>query len=181
MTGAGPGAAESGPGGGAADPLLTAAELAAIHRHAVADYPAECCGVLLVRGGARPERRLMPCRNIQDELHAREPARFPRTARTAYYIAPEDLLEIGRREGDGFEVRVIYHSHVDAGAYFSETDRRNAMVDGVPAYADTTYVVVSVAAGRIADTRAHRWDPGAATFVEVPLALAEAPAGRESR
>jgi proteasome lid subunit RPN8/RPN11 len=28
-------------------------------------------------------------------------------------------------EGEGFGVAVIYHSHVDAGAYFSETDMRN--------------------------------------------------------
>ena len=85
----------------------------------------------------------------------KDPGRFPRTARTAYYIAHEDLLEIGRREGEGFEVRVIYHSHVDAGAYFSETDRRNAMVDGVPAYPQTTYVVV---VGRGRPRRGH---PGA--------------------
>ena len=28
----------------------------------------------------------------------------------------------------------IYHSHIDAGAYFSETDKRNALVNGEPAY-----------------------------------------------
>jgi proteasome lid subunit RPN8/RPN11 len=155
--------------------LLTDAELAAIHRHAEADYPAECCGVLLVRRGGSEERRLMRCRNIQDELHARDPARFSRTARTAYYIAHEDLLEIGRREGEGFDVRVIYHSHVDAGAYFSETDRRNAMVDGEPAYPSATYLVVSVVGGAVAETRAHHWSAAARGFVEVPLAVAERP------
>jgi len=165
-------------------PLLTAAELEAVHRHARADYPAECCGVLLVRPGAPAdvdERRLLACRNIQDELHARDPGRFSRTARTAYYIAHEDLLEIGRREGEGFEVRVIYHSHVDAGAYFSETDRRNAMVDGVPAYPQTTYVVVAVAAGRVADIRAHRFSVAAGEFVEVPFAVGQGAAQAETR
>ncbi|HEY7138680.1 MAG TPA: Mov34/MPN/PAD-1 family protein [Methylomirabilota bacterium] len=165
-------------------PLLTAAELEAIQRHARADYPAECCGVLLVRRSAADEvdeRRLMPCRNIQDELHARDPGRFPRTARTAYYIAHGDLLEIGRREGEGFEVRVIYHSHVDAGAYFSETDRRNAMVDGTPAYPQTTYVVVGVTEGRVAETRAHRFSGEGQAFVEVPLVVGEASARVERR
>ena len=155
-------------------PLLTAAELEAIQRHARADYPSEACGVLLVRSGASGdmvERRLLPCRNIQNELHAKDPARFPRTARTAYYIAHGDLLEIGRREGEGFEVTVIYHSHVDAGAYFSETDRRNALVDGSPAYPQATYVVVSVADGRVAETRAHRFDSGGQDFVEIPLVV----------
>lgn len=161
--------------------LLTEAEIEAIRKHAEADYPAEACGVLLVRPGAVEERRLRACRNIQDELHAKDPGRFPRTARTAYYIAHEDLLEIGRREGEGFEVRVIYHSHVDAGAYFSETDRRNAMVDGVPAYPQTTYVVVAVAAGRVADIRAHRFSDAAGEFVEVPFAVGQGAARAESR
>lgn len=161
--------------------VLTAAEIEAIQRHARADYPAECCGVLLVRPGASGDRRLLACRNIQDELHARDAGRFPRTARTAYYIAHEDLLEIGRREGEGFEVRVIYHSHVDAGAYFSETDRRNAMIDGVPAYPQATYVVVAVADGLVAETRAHRFSAETHEFVEIPLATADGAVRAENR
>lgn len=166
------------------NPLLTTVELEAIQRHARADYPSECCGVLLVRPGAEGDvdaRRLLACRNIQDELHTRDPGRFPRTARTAYYIAHEDLLEIGRREAEGFEVRVIYHSHVDAGAYFSETDRRNALLDGVPAYPQATYVVVAVAEGRVVDTRAHRFSAETREFVEVPLAMVEGVVRAENR
>lgn len=161
--------------------LLRTAELEAIQQHARADYPAECCGVLLVRPGPAEERRLLACRNIQDELHARDPRRFPRTARTAYYIGHADLLEIGRREGEGFEVRVIYHSHVDAGAYFSETDRQNAMVDGTPAYPQATYVVVAVAEGRVAETRAHRFSREAQGFVEIPLLASDGPIEAEWR
>jgi proteasome lid subunit RPN8/RPN11 len=137
--------------------------------------------VLLVRAGATEERRLLPCRNIQDELHARDPGRFPRTARTAYYIAHADLLEIGRREGEGFEVRVIYHSHIDAGAYFSETDRRNALVDGSPAYPQATYVVVAVADGRVTETRVHRFSPEGQEFVEIPLVVDKESVRAESR
>lgn len=149
--------------------LLTAVELEAIRRHAEADYPAECCGVLLVRSDAPAERLLMACRNVQDDLHGRDPARHPRTSRTAYFIAHQDLLEIGRRESQGYEVRVIYHSHIEAGAYFSETDRRNALMGGEPAYPDATYVVASVLGGRVDEVRAHRWQPAAGDFVEVPL------------
>jgi proteasome lid subunit RPN8/RPN11 len=162
-------------------PLLTTAELEAIQGHARAEYPVECCGVVLVRPGSVDERRLLPCRNIQDELHGRDPGRFPRTARTAYYIAHENLLEIGRREAEGFEVRVIYHSHIDAGAYFSETDQRNAMVDGVPAYPTATYVVVGVAEGRVSETRAHRWSSDAGRFEEVPLIVGAGAVRAENR
>lgn len=161
--------------------LLTPGELEAIQRHAEADYPAECCGVVLVRPASEAERRLFPCRNIQDELHAKDPQRFPRTARTAYYIAHPDLLEIGRRESEGFEVRVIYHSHVDAGAYFSETDRGNAMIDGAPTYPTATYVVVGVSRGRVAETRAHRWSAEKAEFVEIPLVVGEHAIRAENR
>ena len=149
--------------------LLTEAELDAIRKHAEADYPAEACGVLLVRPGAVEERRLRACRNIQDELHAKDPGRFPRTARTAYYIAHEDLLDIGRREGEGFEVRVIYHSHVDAGAYFSETDRRQAVVGGDPAYPGAVYVVTSVVRGAVDAVAAFRWDVARRDFVPMEL------------
>lgn len=132
---------------------------------AVEEYPAECCGVVLVRAGRPGDRIFLRCRNVQDELHRKDPARHPRDARTAYYIDPRDLLTIGRHESDGYRVRTIYHSHIDAGAYFSETDRRNALVDGEPAYPDATYVVVSVVAGQVTDAAGFRWDPAVRDFV----------------
>ena len=64
---------------------------------------------------------------------------------------------------------MIYHSHIDAGAYFSETDRRNALVDGQPAYPGTTYIVVEVREGRAGDVRAFRWDEARRDFQEVTL------------
>jgi proteasome lid subunit RPN8/RPN11 len=154
--------------------ILADAELAAIRTQAEAEYPAECCGVVLVRAGAATERRLHPCRNIQNALHARDPERFPRDARTAYYMAHEDLIEISRRESRGWAVYVIYHSHIDVGAYFSETDRRNALVDGQPTYPGATYVVVGVSSGRAGEARAFNWEPARGDFVEIPLATAPA-------
>jgi proteasome lid subunit RPN8/RPN11 len=151
--------------------LLTESEVAAIRKQAGAEYPAECCGVVLVRGGQSADRLLHPCRNIQDELHAADPARHPRPARTAYYMAHQDLLEINRRQMEGYDVRVIYHSHIDAGAYFSETDRRQAAVDGQPTYPGSTYVVVSVIEGRAGDVAAYRWDDQRRVFVGVTLAI----------
>ena len=55
------------------------------------------------------------------------------------------------------------------------------MVDGVPAYAQATYVVVSVVDGRVTDTRAHRWSPEANDFVEVADALMLRPDEPETR
>ena len=146
--------------------ILTRAEREAVQSQAVEEYPHESCGVIMRRGD---ERRQLRCRNAQNELHARDPQRYPRDARTAYYIDPKDLLRIGDLERDGFEVAVIYHSHVDAGAYFSETDRRQALVGGQPAYPTAVYVVTSVMAGRLDAVAAFRWDPERGDFVSVEL------------
>jgi len=148
--------------------ILTATELDAVQRHAVEDYPRESCGVIVTRGA---ERRLVRCRNVQDDLHARDPERYPRDARTAYYIDPQDLLRIGRLEGEGYAVAVIYHSHVDAGAYFSETDRRQALVGDEPAYPGATYVVTSAVQGRVAAMAAFQWDSHRRDFIAVDLGL----------
>jgi proteasome lid subunit RPN8/RPN11 len=144
--------------------IVTPTELETIRRQAVEEYPEESCGVIITRGD---ERRLLRCRNVQNELHARDPARNPRTARTAYHIDPQDLLRIGRLEGEGFGVTIIYHSHVDAGAYFSETDRRQALMGGEPTYPGTTYLVTSVMGGRAEATRAFRWDEAQREFLTV--------------
>jgi proteasome lid subunit RPN8/RPN11 len=149
--------------------ILTGEELAEIRRHAEADYPSECCGVVLARGPA--DRLLLRCRNIQNELHQSDPAKHPRDARTAYYIDPKDLLQIGRRESDGYRIEVIYHSHCDAGSYFSETDKRNALLGGEPTYPATAYVVVSVVDGRLAGTSAYRWSAERRDFL--PLEVKE--------
>jgi proteasome lid subunit RPN8/RPN11 len=149
------------------DPVLTSEELARISAQAAAEYPSECCGVVLVRPDQPAERVLLPCRNVQDELHASDPARHPRDSRTAYYIDARDLRAIARREAEGWQLATIYHSHIDAGAYFSDTDRKNAMINGDPAYPETVYVVVSVMGGTVTDVGAYVWDPERRDFVSI--------------
>ncbi|MGH7279305.1 MAG: Mov34/MPN/PAD-1 family protein [Candidatus Rokuibacteriota bacterium] len=151
--------------------ILTDDELAAIERQAAAEYPAECCGVVVVRGH---ERRVFPCRNVQDELHRKDPARYTRTSRTGYNAHHEDLIAIDRLERQGFAIAVIYHSHIDAGAYFSGTDKQQAMGGQdprthEPSYPHTTYVVVSVVGGQVAAQAAFRWDAARRDFIPVEL------------
>src|SRR3970282_2147069 len=130
------GAGLRSPGADSRTMILTPEEYARIQAQALAEYPSECCGVVMERPGAQPERLMLACRNIQNELHAKDPTRHPRDARTAYYIDPPDLLAMGRHAGQGFRVLTIYHSHIDAGAYFSPTDRQHAPINGEPAYPD---------------------------------------------
>jgi proteasome lid subunit RPN8/RPN11 len=122
--------------------IVTPEELAAIRQQAVEEYPAESCGLVFLRGG---ERLLLRCRNDQDAKHAEDPQRYPRDSRTAYYIHADDL---------------------DVGAYFSPTDRKQALVSG---YLDPVYVVTSVVDGKAEATKAFRWDAGGQDFVEVEL------------
>ena len=149
--------------------IFTEEEWARIHAQAEVEYPSECCGVLLTRSGSPADRLLLPCRNVQDELHAKDPSRHPRDARTAYFIDPKDLLAIGRREGQGYQVAVIYHSHIDAGAYFSATDRQNAMINGEPTYPEAIYVVLSVLARKVAAAAAFAWRQDQRDFVAMDL------------
>src|SRR6266498_759660 len=149
--------------------ILSAEGFSRIQAQAEAEYPAECCGVVLVHPGIPPpdsgDRLLLACRNIQNELHTKDPVRHPRDARTAYFIDPKDLLSIGRREAQGYAVAVIYHSHIDAGAYFSATDKRNALINGEPAYPEALYVVLSVGEGHVVDSGTFAWDATAHDFV----------------
>ena len=153
---------------------LTPEEYVRVEAQAAAEYPGECCGVVLTRGERPGDRLLLPCRNIQNELHLKDPARHPRDARTAYYIDPRDLLTIGRRESEGYRVATIYHSHIDTGAYFSETDKRNALVGAEPAYPDAVYVVVSVLAGRPVAANAFAWDPARRDFLPIEFTVPSA-------
>ena len=149
---------------------VTPEELAQIRAQAEAEYPGECCGVILERGA---ERLLFRCRNIQNALHERDPIRHPRDARTAYYIDPADLLAIGRREAEGYRVGVIYHSHIDTGAYFSETDKRNALMADEPTYPDARYVVVSVLSGRFVAASTYAWNGEQRDFLPVDVPVGE--------
>lgn len=140
--------------------ILTPPELEAIRKQAVDEYPAESCGLVFVRG---TERLVLPCRNDQDAKHKEDPQRYPRDSRTAYYIHADDLKRIAQLELQGYSMAVIYHSHIDVGAYFSPTDKKQALMSG---YLDPVYVVTSVVSGQAEATKAFRWSADHNEFVE---------------
>ncbi len=149
-----------------------ASTLAALADHARETYPAECCGLILRRDGEEAVRRI---RNIQDELHTRDPMRYPRTSRIAYYMDGKALLDVlNEVDGDGWTVAAFYHSHPDHAAYFSQEDKDRAVFDGEPIYPDTAYLVVALDAAAIREVKAFRWDVAARDFVEAPIAGADA-------
>ena len=145
---------------------LERAALDEILAHARATHPDECCGAVVARDGHDHVRRFT---NLQNELHAKDPAAHPRGAETAYTPDPKELYA-ALTEGDapGARLAAFYHSHTRTGSYFSGEDRARAMFDDDPAYPDVAYLVVSDSRTP-GEARAFRWDETRRDFVEVPV------------
>jgi len=135
----------------------------------------ESCGLLL--GPAADELlvdEILPMQNRAAKLHAMDPETYPRTARTYFDLDPlkfERAIEKG--DAEGRPVKVLYHSHLDVGAYFSETDAAAAKMGGdAPAY-ELAYLVTSVRGGAVDDRKLFVWDARACAFVEAELRVVE--------
>ena len=137
-------------------------------RHAENDYPHECCG-LLMGPKKRPEAltKIFPCENVQNEYHRRDSAKYPRDSRTAYFMDPDQLMEIQKKStAEGLALRVIYHSHIDTEAYFSDEDNRAAVWEDDPVYPDVGYLVFSVKDGRVVEYAFYVWNQKKRAYCE---------------
>lgn len=113
-------------------------------------YPREGCGVLLgeVTDGERRVTRQVSTENRWDERRDR------------YLVDPGTLRRLlGEEERGGPRILGFYHSHPDAPAEPSGTDREYAW----PWY---HYLIVPVARGRPGAGRVWELDPGRHEFVE---------------
>jgi proteasome lid subunit RPN8/RPN11 len=139
-----------------------------VRRHSIAEYPDECCGVIV--SFANGEQRALPVRNIQDEMHTKDPGRYPRTARTAYAGHPADLREaLEAAEEPGNALTAFYHSHPDHDSYFSAEDTAQATPFGEPSYPDALQVVVSVYDRQVRVIKAFAWSADDGAYVETPF------------
>lgn len=139
-----------------------------IRRHAIETYPDECCGVVV--GDSAAGARVFRVRNVQDEMHAADPARYPRTARIAYSGHAGDLrVALDAADAPGCALAAFYHSHPDHDAYFSPEDVAQATPFGEPSYPDALQIVVSVREGRVATVKAFAWSVASSAYVETEL------------
>ena len=102
--------------------------------HALADLPNECCGIIAGKDGDATRSY---------RTHNSEASPF------RYNIDPRDILRIEREIDDnGWQVLVIYHSHVASDAYPSPTDIRLSQWQGTDPptdlYPGAYYVLVSL-------------------------------------
>ena len=137
-----------------------------IFRQARESFPNECCGWLTGDKDSNEAAEVRPATNAYEpETH---PTAKDRTAETAFVISDSDLLDLNRTLDDDVRPRIIYHSHPNGRAYFSETDRANASDPwGVgPAY-PVQQIVVGIDGQRVVEARQFAWDAEAGDFVEI--------------
>jgi proteasome lid subunit RPN8/RPN11 len=135
----------------------------------------ESCGLLV--GKAEEPRVLddiVPLENRANKLHAKDPEAYPRTGRMYFDINPLVFArKVHEGEAASRPVKVLYHSHLDAGAYFSDTDAATATMGGDEPAHDLAYLVTSIYAGEV---RAHElfvWSLVAHAFVPSELHIVE--------
>jgi len=137
------------------------------------EFPFECCGFIVGDNESSVEE-VRPIANIQNRMHAKDPAAFPRDARTAFLMEPKEHLavmnEVDRRK---LALLIVFHSHPDHDAYFSATDRAQACSfdPKEPDYPDTVYIVISIRSGKFARAAAFAWDSEKKEFAETPLTI----------
>ena len=142
----------------AREPARLARDLALeVFSHACESYPEECCGLLLGPPGGAP-LEVIRCTNVQNQRLARGESDLD--ARRAFWI---DEVELHRalRDADAREhvLRVVYHSHIDTGAYLSHTDLQGALgPDGMPLYTGAAQLVVAVSEAVVREAALYEWD-----------------------
>ena len=147
--------------------MLTIKSIEAISKQAGAEYPSECCGIVT---GTASAQRVHPCRNRQDELHAIDPERHPRTSREAYDIDRNEMESIfADAAAKGEQVVCFYHSHIDCGAYFSKMDKEVLTVFGEPELPGAVHVVVSVRDRQVNEISGYLWNEKNQDFVTVKV------------
>lgn len=132
-------------------------------------YPEEGCGLLIGKSldGKREAIEFIPCQNLQNEVHEKDPERYPRDAKTAYTIDPKKFAEIEKQAKDqGQEIIAIFHSHPEHGVYFSEEDKNMAAPWGEPLFPNLSYVVISVYDGKVKNCSDFYWDKEKQDFIE---------------
>ncbi len=148
-------------------PVLMSRELLeSVYQEARASYPAECCGWLAGPTSEQQATRIRTCINAQES--GDHPTQAGRGVDTAYVIGGADLLALNR-ELDGDEpAKVIYHSHYNGRAYFSETDHQVATSpwgDG-PVY-PVQQLVVGIGPDRVEEAALFAWSDEDEGFIEI--------------
>lgn len=139
-----------------------------IYAHARETLPEECCG-LVIGDGREPHREVIRCRNDMTRLHQRDATTYPRDGRQGFFMNENDYIAAEREAAARSErVTVVYHSHVDCGAYFSAMDQDFAARPLYP-FPDADHLVVGIAGGTVKEQGLFRLDRDQSRFRGFPV------------
>ncbi|MDX2093861.1 MAG: Mov34/MPN/PAD-1 family protein [Kofleriaceae bacterium] len=145
----------------AAPPIALSQNVCAeLFAQARAEFPAECCGYLTGPAGANHVDAVVACRNAQTD--GQHPLTPERGADTGFVIAGAELLAFARSFDGPTPARIVYHSHTNGRAYFSDVDR--AMAAG--SY-PVQHLVIGVDATHVTELAQFAWSDDAQDFIEV--------------
>lgn len=116
------------------------------YAHGAETYPEEACGIL---SGPADKTDVVdgyhPMKNILGRLHAEDPERYPREPNEGFVLDPKDFMDLEKGlTAAGKAIRVIYHTHPDVGAYFSQEDRTQATWGDEPLFPGLNYLVCGI-------------------------------------
>jgi proteasome lid subunit RPN8/RPN11 len=126
-----------------------------IYRYARMAYPIECCGYLRGPAGVAAIDELIACTNAESVKPGQN-----------FAIDGDELFAFARTFWTSRPARVIYHSHTNGRAYFSETDQAQSASEDGPHY-DCQHLVVGVTADRVTEVAQFAWSSDDNAFIEV--------------
>lgn len=135
--------------------------------HATQAFPYECCGWLTGLRDGDTVSGFRPCENAHGQTSHVVESASARTQETAYVIAGDDLKELAETyDRSDTPPRIIYHSHPNGRAYFSDTDQLAAAPFGTPSY-ELQHVVIGVTTDGVTEAAQFDWDDESESYVEI--------------
>lgn len=109
-------------------------------------YPEEACGLILKSTGEPSLFEVWSIPNVS------------KTPGHAFSLCPDGFLKgLLKAERSNQSIWAIYHSHPDAGAYFSEMDQREQVLDGTPKVPGAYQLVIEVRDGKAKRMAMYEW------------------------
>jgi proteasome lid subunit RPN8/RPN11 len=147
----------------------------------------EACGYLTGPAGNTLCDFVQPMENVANKLHARDPETYFRTGRTFFAFNEKRFSDRVEHAAKARRpVKVLYHSHIDAGAYFSPTDAAVMSMGEPPAFEGgpivmgpgpawpLAFLVTSVTEDGVAGHGLFVWDDASRSFVAAPFTIEDA-------
>ena len=142
--------------------------LESVYREARRAFPAECCGWLTGPRAVEGVDSVRPAENAQDS-DALVPIK-DRSSERAYSFNLADVQALDDSFSSDNPARIIYHSHPNGRAYFSETDQEVATQPpawgGGPVF-PVQQLVVGIDGDRVVESALFGWDDDENGFVEL--------------